>query len=92
MCSLRSLRSLALNARSLSIIVTKILRKIRATTFTERLRKITREGEGLGEQRRFQLVLVALPFTRSLPTRIQWVTRHKPLNVCFEMAIRDFSC
>ena len=28
--------------------VTKILRKIRATTFTERLRKITREGERLG--------------------------------------------
>ena len=27
-------------------IVTKILRKIRATTFTERLRKITREGPG----------------------------------------------
>ena len=26
--------------------VTKILRKIRATTFTERLRKITREGPG----------------------------------------------
>ena len=26
--------------------VTKILRKIRATTFTERLRKITREGRG----------------------------------------------
>ena len=28
--------------------VTKILRKIRATTFTEKLRKITREGERLG--------------------------------------------
>ena len=28
--------------------VTKILRKILATTFTERLRKITREGERLG--------------------------------------------
>ena len=26
--------------------VTKILRKIRATTFTERLRKVTREGPG----------------------------------------------
>ena len=26
--------------------ITKILRKIRATTFTERLRKITREGPG----------------------------------------------
>ena len=29
-----------------SYSVTKILRKIRATTFTERLRKITREGPG----------------------------------------------
>ena len=28
------------------ISVTKFLRKIRATTFTERLRKITREGPG----------------------------------------------
>ena len=28
--------------------VTKILRKIRATTFTEKLRKITREGERAG--------------------------------------------
>ena len=44
------------------------------------------------EQRRFQLVLVALPFTRSLPTRIQWLTRDKPLNFGFETAIGDFSC
>ena len=66
-------------------IVTKILRKIRATTFTEKLRKITLEGERPRyEQRRFQLVLVALPFTRSLPTRIQRLTRDKPLNFCFE--------
>ena len=55
--------------------VTKILRKIRAITLTEKLRKITREeDEGISvweEQRRFQLVFVAQPFTRSLPTRIQ---------------------
>ena len=30
-------------------------------------------------KRRFRLVLVAKPFTRSLPARIQWLTRHKPL-------------
>ena len=33
---------------TITYIVTKILRKIRASTFTERLRKITREGERLG--------------------------------------------
>ena len=30
------------------LVVTKILHKIRATTFTEKLRKITRDGERLG--------------------------------------------
>ena len=49
-------------------------------------------GSAWDEQRRFQLVLVALPFTRSLPTRIQWLTQHKLLNFCFETAIGDFSC
>ena len=45
----RSEPTVVLSLRFLSIyiyIVTKILRKIRATTFTERLRKITREGPG----------------------------------------------
>ena len=42
------------------------------------------------EQRRFQLVLVALPFTRSLPKN-SMVDTTQTLNVCFEMAIRDFS-
>ena len=44
----RSEHTVVLSLRLLSIyiyIVTKILRKIRATTFTERLRKITREGD-----------------------------------------------
>ena len=43
----RSEHTVVLSSRFLSIyiyIVTKNLRKIRATTFTERLRKITREG------------------------------------------------
>ena len=46
----RSEHTVVLSSRFLSIyiyIVTKNLRKIRATTFTERLRKITREGERL---------------------------------------------
>ena len=34
-------------------------------------------------ERRFQLVLVELPFTRSLPARIQWLIRHKPLRLSF---------
>ena len=44
----RSEHTVVLSLRFLSmyIIVTKILRKIRATTFTERLRKITRGGPG----------------------------------------------
>ena len=45
----RSEHTVVLSLRFKSIyiyIVTKILRKIRATTFTERLRKITREGPG----------------------------------------------
>ena len=43
----RSEHTVVLSLRFLYIyIVTKILRKIRATTFTERLRKITREGLG----------------------------------------------
>ena len=54
--------------------------------------EITREESAWDEQRLIQLVLVALPFTRSLPTRIQWLTRHKPLNFCFKMAIGDISC
>ena len=49
----RSEHTVVLSLRFLSIytyiiIVTKILRKIRATTFTEKLRKITRDGERLG--------------------------------------------
>ena len=47
----RSEHTVVLSLRFLSIytyIVTKILRKIRATTFTEKLWKIAREGERLG--------------------------------------------
>ena len=54
--------------------------------------KLRVRGSARDEQRRFQLSLVALPFTRSLPTRIQRLIRHKPLNFCFETAIGDFSC
>ena len=43
----RSEHIVVLSLRFLSI-VTKILCKIRATTFTEKLRKITRMGERLG--------------------------------------------
>ena len=35
----------------------------------------------------FYLVLLASPFTPSLPTRIQWLTRR---NLVFEMTIGDF--
>ena len=53
-------------------------------------------------ERHFQLVLVAQPFTCTLPARIQCLTRHKPLKLFFfglheanlynfEMAIGDFS-
>ena len=44
-----------------------------------------REGGGAPgmSERHFQLVLVAQPFTRSLPARIQWLTRHKPLKRFF---------
>ena len=65
----------------LTYSVTKILRKIRATTFTENYGKLRVRGDerlGLSECH-FQLVLVAQPFTCSLPARIQWSTRHKPL-------------
>ena len=49
----RSEHSVVLSLRFLYIYiyiysVTKILHKIRAATFTEKLRKITREGERLG--------------------------------------------
>ena len=69
MCSLRSLCSLALNYS-----VTKILRKIRATTFTENYGKLRVRGMS---------VLVAQPVTCSLPARIQCLTRHKPLKLFF---------
>ena len=54
-------------------------------------------------ERHFQLVLVAQPFTCSLPARIQCLTQHKPLKLFFsglheanlynffEMATGDFS-
>ena len=52
-------------------IVTKILRKIRATTFTENYGKLRVRGGGGGvSERGLQLVLVEQPFTRSLPARI----------------------
>ena len=44
--------------------VTKILRKIRATTFTENYGKLSVRGMS---ERHFQLVLVAQPVTCSLP-------------------------
>ena len=86
--------------------VTKILRIIYATNFTENYGKLHVMGdEHLGmSEHRFQLVFVALPFTRSLPARIQWLTRHKLLRLFFiaytkqtsktffETAIGDFSC
>ena len=38
------------------------------------------------------LALLAQPFTRSLPARIQWLTRSKPLKLFFcETAIGDLS-
>ena len=37
----------------------------------------------MNAKRRFQLVLVAQLFTRSLPVRNQWLTRHKPLKLFF---------
>ena len=42
-------------------------------------------------ERRLQLVLIAKPFTRSPPARIQQLTRHKPLFglnelLCHEIA------
>ena len=46
MCSLRSLRSLALNYS-----VTKILRKIRATTFTENYGKLRVRGMSAWDER-----------------------------------------
>ena len=44
--------------------------------FYGELWKITREGGGEPgmSERHFQLVLVAQPFTHSLPARIQWLT------------------
>ena len=60
--------------------VTKILRKIRATTFTENYGKLRVRGMS---ERCFQLVLITRSFTRSLPARIQWLTRHKPLKLFF---------
>ena len=60
--------------------LTKILRKIRATTFTENYGKLCVRGMS---ERHFQLVLVAQPVTCSLPTRIQCLTRHKPLKLSF---------
>ena len=60
--------------------VTKILRKIRATTFTENYGKLRVRGMS---ELHFQLVLVAQPVTCSLPARIQCLTRHKPLKLFF---------
>ena len=51
--------------------VTKIHRKIHVITFTENYRKSRVRGMSEG---RFHLVLLALPFTRLLSARIQWLT------------------
>ena len=73
--------------------VTKILLKICATTFTENYGKLHVRGMSTWKKVRcFQLVLVAQPFTCSLPARIQmidttqssknilfWFTQSKPL-------------
>ena len=64
--------------------VTKILRKIRATTFTENYGKLRVRGMSTWmSERHFQLVLVAQPVTCSLPARIQCLIRHKPLKLFF---------
>ena len=64
--------------------VTKILRKIRATTFTENYGKLRVRGMSAWmSERCFQLVLIMRSFTRSLPARIQRLTRHKPLKLFF---------
>ena len=89
---IESEHTVVLSLRFLSIIVTKILSKIVRPLLRRNYGKLVR-GSAWDEQCRFQIVLVvALSFTRSLPTRIQWLAQHKPLNLCFETAIGDFSC
>ena len=64
--------------------VTKILRKIRATTFTENYGKLRVRGMSAWDERTpLPISLGSATVTCSLPARIQCLTRHKPLKLFF---------
>ena len=70
--------------------VTKILRKIRATTFTENYGKLRVRGMSAWDER--TLLPISLDnaiLYRSLPARIQRLTRHKPLKLFFFLFTRS---